>query len=144
MICPPDGCQHPSTNHGGRESNWRPFSHESRAVTTRVLHCDLSVNVGWYWAELYTWRQREMTCKPTSPPQSRAGSRSLPSVRHESDCGPLVHIFAILTLFMAALCNREAIIFLPCSFFPSIYFFPRLISAVGDWMFTVVWHMVWP
>jgi len=23
-------------------------------------------------------------------------------------------------------------------------FFPRLISAVGDWMFTIPWHMVWP
>ena len=23
-------------------------------------------------------------------------------------------------------------------------FFARLISAVGDWMFTILWHMVWP
>jgi len=22
-------------------------------------------------------------------------------------------------------------------------YFPRLISAVGDWMFTILWHMVW-
>jgi len=28
--------------------------------------------------------------------------------------------------------------------FLSFFFFPRLISAVGDWMFTIVWHMVWP
>ena len=26
----------------------------------------------------------------------------------------------------------------------SSFFFPRLISAVGDWMFTILWHMVWP
>jgi len=27
----------------------------------------------------------------------------------------------------------------------SIYlFFPRLISAVGDWMFAILPHMVWP
>jgi len=26
----------------------------------------------------------------------------------------------------------------------SFFFFPRLISAVGDWMFTILWHMVWP
>ena len=25
-----------------------------------------------------------------------------------------------------------------------LLFFPRLISAVGDWMFTILWHMVWP
>jgi len=28
-----------------------------------------------------------------------------------------------------------------CCFF---LFFPRLISAVGDWMFAILWHMVWP
>jgi len=50
---------------------------------------------------------------------------------------------------MAALCNRGAIIFLPCSFFLSIYllsssFFPRLISAATDWMSTILLHMAWP
>jgi len=29
-------------------------------------------------------------------------------------------------------------------FYLSSIFFPRLISAVGDWMFTILWHMVWP
>ena len=37
---------------------------------------------------------------------------------------------------MAALWNRAGhnIIFLPCGFFPSSSFFPRLISAAADWM----------
>jgi len=44
-------------------------------------------------------------------------------------------------LFMVALCNRETIyIFLLLL----LLFFPRLISAAGDWMFTILWHMVWP
>jgi len=40
----------------------------------------------------------------------------------------------------------QAIIFSCCAFYLlSIYlFFPRLISAVGDWMSTIVRHMVWP
>jgi len=76
--------------------------------------------------------------------------------------------------FMAALCNTaghyifapwflslfffflwspyvigQTIIFSSCSFFlpsSSIYllFFPRLISAVGDWMSTILLHMAWP
>jgi len=25
-----------------------------------------------------------------------------------------------------------------------LFFFPRLISAVGDWMSTILLHMVWP
>jgi len=42
-------------------------------------------------------------------------------------------------LSMAALCNRGAIIFLPCDsfFFYLSFFFPRLISAATDWMSTI-------
>jgi len=58
---------------------------------------------------------------------------------------------------MAALCNRGGIIFLPCGFFflgGALYFcpvvssfflsifFPRLISAVTDWMSAILPHMV--
>ena len=40
---------------------------------------------------------------------------------------------------------RQAIIFLPCGFFLLLSFFiPSLISAVADWMFTILPHMVWP
>jgi len=38
-------------------------------------------------------------------------------------------------------------IFLPCGFFLSsifLFFIPRLTSAVGDWMSTILRHMVWP
>ena len=40
-----------------------------------------------------------------------------------------------------------AIIFLPCGFFylsSFFFFFHRLISAVADWMSTILPHMVWP
>jgi len=36
----------------------------------------------------------------------------------------------------------HTIIFLPCGYF--FFFFPRLISAVADWMFAILPHMVWP
>jgi len=42
----------------------------------------------------------------------------------------------------------HTIIFSPCgfifSFFLSIFFSPRLISAVADWMSAILLHMVWP
>ena len=51
-------------------------------------------------------------------------------------------------VIMVALCNRAdhyifALWFLSIFFF-YLSFFPRLISAVGDWMSTILWHMVWP
>ena len=49
---------------------------------------------------------------------------------------------------MVALCNRADhyifILFLSSFFFFLLLFFPRLISAVGNWMFTILWRMVWP
>jgi len=47
----------------------------------------------------------------------------------------------LLHSFMVALCNRADHYILPCDFF---LFFPRLISAVGDWTSTILPHMVWP
>ena len=40
----------------------------------------------------------------------------------------------------------QTIIFLPCGFFFFLapFFFPRLISAVADWMSAILRHMVWP
>ena len=41
----------------------------------------------------------------------------------------------------------QAIIFLPCGFYLSfffyLFFFPRLISAAADWMSTILRHMMW-
>jgi len=44
---------------------------------------------------------------------------------------------------MASIWNRQATILLPCDYY-LLSFFPRLISAVGDWMSTILPHMVWP
>ena len=46
-----------------------------------------------------------------------------------------------VSLVMVALWNRpDRYIFI---LFPSSFLFPRLISAVGDWMSTILRHMVW-
>jgi len=49
-------------------------------------------------------------------------------------------------IFMAALCNRVGhyIFALRFLLLLSIFVFPRLISAVADWMSTILLHMVWP
>jgi len=51
-----------------------------------------------------------------------------------------------LEIIMVALCNRaDHYIFMLwfVLFLLSFFFFPRLISAVGDWMSTILRHMVW-
>jgi len=59
------------------------------------------------------------------------------------DCGrPMVMIMIMATLWNRAGHYIFALWFL--SFFLLSSFFPRLISAVGDWMSTILWHMVWP
>ena len=45
-------------------------------------------------------------------------------------------------LFMVALWNRETI-YIFILFLLLLLFFARLISAVGDWMSTILRHMVW-
>ena len=46
-----------------------------------------------------------------------------------------------VTLIMVALSHIFVLWFLLSSFFLS---FPRLISAIADWMSTILAHMVWP
>jgi len=48
-------------------------------------------------------------------------------------------------LIMVALCNRaDHYIFFPVISIFFLSFFSRLISAVGDWMSTILPHIVWP
>ena len=79
----------------------------------------------------------------------------------------VIFIFAVLELWLTQLqidCMQflwppygigQAIIFSSCGFFyllsssfffllPSSFFFPRLISAVADWMSTIIPHTLWP
>jgi len=47
-------------------------------------------------------------------------------------------------LVIAAMLSRCGHYIFALWFLSSIFFIPRLISAVGDWMFTILPHMVWP
>ena len=73
-----------------------------------------------------------------------AGRLSRWALAHISSYGrPVISIY--LSFIWSPYVIGQTIIFSSCSFFPSSFFcFPRLISAVGDWMFTILWHMVWP
>jgi len=58
-----------------------------------------------------------------------------------------LYFYHVVCFFMVALCNRADHYILACDFYlliSSSFFFPRLISAVGDWTSTILPHMVWP
>jgi len=60
-----------------------------------------------------------------------------------SNTDPIISIQLILLLLLYV--TGQTIIFLPCGFFfLSFYlsFFPRLISAIADWMSAILAHMV--
>ena len=80
----------------------------------------------------------------------------LPSARHvpqpSSQIDSYIYVrlirmksLALVCIIMAALRIADAdIIFLPSGFYFFLLFFHRLISAVGDWMSTILPDMVWP
>ena len=70
--------------------------------------------------------------------------------RHEHRCRPRSRDFDTDRIVRA---NRfhfygrpigQAILFSYCGFFFLSSFFPRLLSAVADWMSTILLHMMWP
>ena len=72
----------------------------------------------------------------------------VPALGTISSAHRLIHFSTCLCtvmFIMAALCNRGPLYFCPVvSIFFLLSFFPRLISAIADWMSTVLRQMVWP
>jgi len=71
---------------------------------------------------------------------------AIKSATHRLEFSPVLTVVA--GLVMVALWNRadHYIFILILSFFLPFFLFPRVISAVGDWMSTILphMHMVWP
>ena len=76
-----------------------------------------------------------------------AHRRYLANTIEPSMCGgDGAYLLDYFDLFMVALWNRadHYIFMLWFVLLLLLLFFPRLISAVGDWMSTILPHMVWP
>ena len=54
------------------------------------------------------------------------------------------HMCTVSDFLWSTYAIGQTIIFLPYDFNLSFFVFPRLILAVGDWMSTILPHMVWP
>ena len=88
------------------------------------------------------WHPRKILRRSSQLGNPFVGELNARRIAKYSDFGPIE-----CYLFMAALCRLVAhtIIFCPViSIVLSSSCFPRLILAVGDWMSTMLTHMVWP
>jgi len=54
------------------------------------------------------------------------------------------HSHVDVYIIVAAVCNRSGHYIFALWFLFLLSFFPRLISAIADWMCTILLHMVWP
>jgi len=103
------------------------------------------------WAETHVnhapvFVSRPMTARFRRDDMTSCANHWLKHVSSSTGLDSPEELLSATILFMAALCNiGQAIIFalwfLSSSFF---FFFPRLISAVGEWMSTILPHLVWP
>jgi len=55
-----------------------------------------------------------------------------------------MHVCVIMVALWNSAESRRPLYFCPVISIFLLFFFPRLISAVGDWMSTILPHMVWP
>ena len=94
-----------------------------------------------------------MSASATQGCHKQAAARNLVFVSSLIDRNPIsfrsqtvqreVYVSANRTFLWSPYVIGQTIIFSCCSFF-YLSFFPRLISAVEDWMSTILPHMVWP
>ena len=104
------------------------------------IHRKLAVDVGWLDLGLAATRSTVQIRHV-----KRVNSCNGCWLSHHNDS--TINIIVTLLLWSPYVIGQN-IIFLPCGFYLSFFllssFFPRLIPAVGDWMSTILPHMVWP
>jgi len=85
-------------------------------------------------------------CTPGREPRSVAASPKLfiQIVRETSAGTVIVRETSAARYPLSVLCNRAGHYIFALWFLLAFYLFPRLFSAVADWMSTILPHMVWP
>ena len=105
----------------------------------------------WIWVKSVMILYIECIQRRTNYPRALGFAPSmgplLPLFWSPYGIGQTIMFLSCFFLLMVALCNRADhyifILFLSFFFLLLSSFFPRLISAVREWMFTILWHMVW-
>ena len=106
-------------------------------VLVALMHCTRAVYVS---QSLRRGRNKEGNYETFAPRLRHLYSAGRPSLWASA------HILVKLGFLWSPYGIGQTIIFSCCGFFYLFFlsFFPRLISAVADWMSTILPHMVWP
>ena len=144
-----------------RKHNWEMQQQQThKHLITLLLRTRLLAGFMYKWQ---TWENLKRVTRSGDYYQRQySNMKGGPQVDRPTSCTNRFHIFSFFSLlFLFGACNGlswlpisflwspyvtgQTIIFSCCGlFFLLSFFFPLLISAVGDWMFTILWHMVWP
>jgi len=119
---------------------WPPQLHLSTLSLISNWSHTSAVSSWHTWLLAWTW-----CCIPGNWPCSFCQTQpDSPGTWQMAECFRIALYHDIYSLWSPYVIG-QTIIFLPCSFFlPSFFFFPCLISAVGDWMSAILLHMAWP
>jgi len=135
-----------------------------RSATSNVCRASSAMQRVELKLSVISLRATTLVCRPTmylQPLKSRFSSQQRRStllllllllLPHTSSNDPVIdnHVpsaarnTANFTSLWSPYGTGQTIIFSSCFFLSSFFFFPRLISAVGDWMSTILPHMMWP
>jgi len=100
-------------------------------LVLRVMSCLLNTHHGrWYTVDLLSGRQDDSSHRNTHTQHVRP-----------LHCSAMISVSLWSPYVIGQTIMNDHIFILFLSFF--LLFFPRLISAVGDWEFTILRHMVW-
>ena len=118
--------------HGNFKKSQPIDSIGTEQVGTRTVYCNS------YMREPLRTKSIQCRIKNVSHSAQSVGCFIMVALWNRAD-----HYIFMLWFLWSPYVIGQTILF-SCCFFFFLLFFPRLISAVGDWKFTILWHMVWP
>jgi len=124
----------------------------SCGIVYAILHLTLSTEhwlvTDWHTTTAYTalaWRRAVKTVNASVLATMDIEGAT---VWNFSDFGAAIPLWRLIMAALRSTCGHYIFVlflsFFFLSFFLSFFYFPRLISAVADWMSTIILHMVWP
>jgi len=139
----------------GSVANWQVRSYISPCMTKYISPC-MTLMSRHERRQCLTWQLRDAETRAHEACNMRphwhiaiqvdikVSNRGCWSHLHRTNRKVSLCEYSFLVFLWSPYRIEQTIIFSSCGFFFLLLFFPRLISAVADWMSAILPHMVWP